>query len=114
MPTNKYVKSYAVIKSRWISENLLDAYLPFVMTIIKEKKMVEVDESVICQELTNKYGLFLQPTMIRQVLSHAMSKDIITKVREQYIANVSRLKQYVIPESDFDKLWKSLISDFIS
>jgi len=114
MITDKYIKSYAVIKSRWISENLLDAYLPFVVTIIKEKNMVDIDESVLCQELERKYDLSLQPTIIRQVLSHAMSKNILTKVREQYIANTSQLEQFTIPESDFDALWESLISDFIS
>lgn len=114
MLTDKYIKSYAVIKSRWISENLLDAYLPFVVTIIKEKNMVDIDESVLCQEVEKKYDLSLQPTIIRQVLSHAMSKNIITKVREQYIANTSQLEQFIIPESDFNELWKSLISDFIS
>lgn len=114
MLTDKYIKSYAVIKSRWVSENLLDAYLPFVVTIIKEENMVDIDESVLCQEIEKKYDLSLQPTIIRQVLSHAMSKSIITKVREQYIANTSQLEQFVIPESDFNKLWESLISDFIS
>ena len=114
MLTDKYIKSYAVIKSKWISENLLDAYLPFITTIIKEKNMVDIDESVLCQELEKKYDLSLQPTLIRQVLSHAMGKNIITKVREQYIANTSQLGQFTIPESDFNELWKSLISDFIS
>lgn len=114
MLTDKYIKSYAVIKSRWISENLFDAYLPFIVTIIKEKNMVDLDESVLCKELEKKYDLSLQPTIIRQVLSHAMSKNIITKVRERYIANTSQLEQFVIPESDFNELWESLIFDFIS
>ena len=114
MLTDKYIKSYAVIKSKWISENLLDAYLPFIVTIIKEKNMVDIDESVLCQELEKKYKLSLQPTIIRQVLSHAMSKNLITKVREQYIANTAQLEKFVIPENDFNELWESLISDFIS
>ena len=111
--TDKYIKSYAVIKSKWISENLLDAYLPFVVTIIKEKNMVDIDESILCQELAEKYGLSLQPTVIRQVLSHSMSKNIITKVRERYIANTSELDRFVIPESDFEKLWRALILEFL-
>ena len=113
MTTDKYIKSYAVIKSRWVSENLLDAYLPFIVTIIKENNMVDIDEGILCKEIKIKYDLSLQPTVIRQVLSHAMSKNIITKVREQYVVNKSQLKQFVIPEDDFECLWESLITDFV-
>ena len=113
MLTDKYIKSYAVIKSKWVSENLLDAYLPFVATIIRENNMVNIDEGVLCQEIAKKYDISLQPTLIRQVLSHAMSKNIISKVREQYVVNSEQLEQYVIPESDFNKIWESLISNFI-
>ena len=114
MTTDKYIKSYAVIKSKWVSDNLLDAYLPFVVTIIKEKNITDIDETIICQELQTKYNLFLQPAIIRQILSHAMSKKIITNVREKYIANSAELDNYVISENDFDILWDSLLTDFIT
>ena len=114
MTTDKYIKSYAVIKSKWVSDNLLDAYLPFVVTIIKEKNIIEIDETILCQEIQNKYDLFLQPAIIRQILSHAMSKRIITSVREKYIANAAELDKYVISDNDFDILWESLLADFIT
>ena len=80
MNTDKYVKCYAVIRSKWVSDNLFDAYLPFVVTIIKEKNMIDIDETILCQEIQKKYNLFLQPAIIRQILSHAMSKKIIINV----------------------------------
>ena len=114
MNTDKYVKCYAVIRSKWVSDNLFDAYLPFVVTIIKEKNMIDIDETILCQEIQKKYNLFLQPAIIRQILSHAMSKKIIINVREKYIANMAELDRYVISENDFDILWGSLLTDFIT
>ena len=110
--TDTFVKCYALIKSKCISSNILDEYLPFVATIIAAEGMDVVDENVICAKLKEKYDATFQPTLIRQVLSNAMDKKLIHKVREAYAANIPALKKYCIPEEDYQTSWNTLITDF--
>lgn len=83
------------------------------MTIIKEEGMEEINENHICEIINEKYSLSFQPTIIRQVLSHAMSKNLITKIREKYTVISSSIDQYTIPQDDFDKSWHGLLDGFI-
>ena len=70
--TDNFVKGYALIKSRCVSKNILDEYLPFIAAIIVDEGMEVVDVSIICAKLKEKYKVTFQPTFIRQVLSNAM------------------------------------------
>lgn len=110
--TDNFVKCYALIKSQCVSGNILDEYLPFVATIIVDEGMDIIDENIICTKLKEKYNATFQPTFIRQVLSNAMDKRLINRVREAYVPNIPALRKYRIPEGDFVTNWNVLITDF--
>ncbi len=112
MITNRFLKGYAVIKSQWINGNILDEYIPFLATIIISENMESIEEHLLCQKMLDKYDVSLQPLFIRAVLSHAMGKGLISKVREQYVANKEALKRYVITDSEFDKEWDTMLAAF--
>lgn len=113
MVTSKFLKGYAVIKSRWISGNILDEYLPFIATIIVEENMKEIDANIICQKVEEKYDINIQSSVIRLVLSHALEIGLIIKTREQFVANNDKIQKYVISETDFDASWEFLIKSFL-
>lgn len=110
--TDNFVKGYALIKAQCFSSSILDTYLPFIATIIIDEGMDVVDENVICAKLREKYDATFQPTFVRQVLSNAMDKKLVNKVRENYVANISNLKKYCLSDEDFTKNWNSLITGF--
>lgn len=112
MITNRFLKGYAVIKSQWVNGNILDEYIPFLATIIISEDMGVIDELLLCQKMQDKYDVSLQPSFIRSVLSHAMGKGLISKVREQYVANKEALKRYVITDGEFDKEWDTMLAAF--
>ena len=112
MIKNRFLKGYAVIKSQWFSGNILDEYIPFLATIIVSEEMENIDEHVLCKKMLDKYEVSVQPSFVRLVLSHAMGKGLISKVREQYVANREVLKKYVIIDSDFDKEWDTMLAAF--
>ena len=112
MITNRFLKGYAVIKSQWVNGNILDEYIPFLATIIISEDMGVIDELLLCQKMQGKYDVSLQPSFIRSVLSHAMGKGLISKVREQYVANKEALKRYVITDGEFDKEWDTMLAAF--
>ena len=112
MITNRFLKGYAVIKSQWINGNILDEYIPFLATIIISEEMGSIDEHLLCQKMKCKYDVCLQPSFIRSVLSHAMGKGLISKVREQYVANKEALQRYVITDEEFDKEWDTMLAAF--
>ena len=113
MITDTFLKGYAVIKSRWITGNILDEYIPFFATIIVDEGMSSIDENLLCQKLQEKYDISLQPAVIRSVLSHAMGKGLIQKVREQFIANKERIEQFVIPSDGFEADWNAMLDLFV-
>ena len=113
MITDRFIKGYAVIKSHWFSGNVLDEYIPFLATIIVDEGVDSIDEHFLCQKLLDKYDIVIQPSFVRLVLSHAMGKGLISKVREQFIANKSLMERYVIHDSDFDTDWEKLLDSFI-
>lgn len=110
--TDNFVKGYALIKAQCFSGSILDTYLPFIATIIIDEGMDVVDENIICAKLKEKYDATFQPTFVRQVLSNAMDKKLISKVRENYVANISALKKCCITDEDFINSWNSLITGF--
>lgn len=110
--SDSFIKGYALIKAQCFSASVFDTYLPFVATIIVDEGMDVVDENVICLKLKEKYGSTFQPTFIRQVLSNAMDKKLISKVRENFVANIPNLKKHCISDEDFTKNWDALVSDF--
>ena len=112
MITNRFLKGYAVIKSQWVNGNILDEYIPFLATIIICEDMGSIDEHLLCTKMHSKYDVSLQPSFVRSVLSHAMGKGLISKVREQYVANKEALKRYVINDGEFDKEWDTMIAAF--
>ncbi len=114
MITSSFVKGYAVIKSKWVDSDILDTYLPFIATIIFDENMESIDENIISQKIQEKYSLTLHVTFIRQVLSHAMQKGLVQKIRELYVANREQLQKYAIKEDDFNEKWTSLIDSFYS
>ena len=113
MITDRFLKGYAVIKSQWFSGSILDEYIPFLATIIINEEMETVDEHLLCQKLLDKYDMSIQPTFVRLVLSHAMGKGLIIKVREQFVANKELLKKYVISDTEFDTDWDTMLAAFL-
>ncbi|MDO5153230.1 MAG: hypothetical protein Q4D50_07695 [Eubacteriales bacterium] len=110
--TDRFTKNYALIKSQWLSSNILDEYLPFIATIIIDEGMEIVDENIVCSRLNEKYHANFQPTFVRQVISNAMAKDAVQKVHGNYVANKSVLKQHYILDEDFENNWSVLLDDF--
>lgn len=110
--TDSFVKGYALIKGQCFSGSIFDTYLPFVATIIVDEGMDVVDENLICKKLKEKYNATFQPTFVRQVLSNAMDKKLINKVKENYVANIPALKKRSITDDDFVNSWNCLITGF--
>ena len=110
--TDQFVKGYALIKSKTISPSILDTYLPFVATIIVDEGMDVVDENIVCTKLQEKYSAKFQPTFIRQVLSSAMDKKLVNKVKGNYVSNISVLRKHALLDEEFACSWKSLLRDF--
>ena len=112
MIADRFLKGYAVIKSQWINGSILDEYIPFLATIIVSEGMDIVDEHLLCRKMKDKYDVSIQPSFVRLVLSHAMGKGLISKVREQFIANKDALGKYVITDSKFDLDWDKMLTAF--
>ncbi len=110
--TDCFVKGYALIKSKSILPSILDAYLPFVATIIVDEGLEIVDENIICAKLQEKYNARFQPTFIRQVLSSAMDKKLLSKAKGCYISHISELRKFILSDDDFASSWKALLKDF--
>ncbi|MBE6964850.1 MAG: hypothetical protein E7441_02305 [Ruminococcaceae bacterium] len=112
MMTDQFVKAYAMMKSNFVSSNILDKYLPFIATIIVDEGMEVVDVSIICSKLKEKYNATFQPTFVRQVLGEAMDRKMVKRVKGSYVPDISEMRKLRLSDDGFLSKWKTLIADF--
>lgn len=114
MITDKFVKGYAVLRSEWFSDNIIDEYIPFVSTIIIENNIDEIDEVLLTKRLNEKYNNIFQESFVKQVLSQAVKKGIIINNRGKYLANKNEAQKYIIRKESFDYDLKLLVNDYVN
>lgn len=114
MITDKFIKGYAVLKSEWLSKNILEEYIPFIATIIVENDITEIDEIILTKKLNEKYGdNIFQENFVRQILSQAVLKGAIINNRGKFEVNKNEIKKWIIKQDSFDFDFGNLVDNFI-
>lgn len=109
---NNLVKVYAAYRSGCLGDNILDTYFRFFANIIYDQHWEEIDEAVLAEHFSERYGISLPLPFIRQVLGVGMDNKSIIDDHGKYIAQRERIKEFRFEATDFDRRWDKMRSEF--
>ena len=109
---NKLVKVYAAYCSGCLGDNILDTYFRFFANIIYDQHWEEIDEAVLVDHFSDRYGISLPLPFARQVLGVGMENKSIIDDHGKYIAQRDRIKEFRFESTDFDRRWDKMRSEF--
>ena len=109
---NNLVKVYAAYRSGCLGDNILDTYFRFFANIIYDQHWEEIDEAVLAEHFSKRYGISLPLPFVRQVLGVGMDNKSIMDDHGKYIALRDRIKEFRFEATDFDRRWDKMRSEF--
>ena len=106
------VKVYAAYRSGCLGDNILDTYFRFFANIIYDQHWEEIDEAVLADAFSQRYGISLPLPFVRQVLGVGMENKSIIDDHGKYISIRDRIREFRFEAGDFNKRWNKMRSDF--
>ncbi len=103
---------YELFKIRCSNGNILESYYPFLASVILESGMEQVNDIDVRSAFEEKYSIPITLPFIRQVLSVGIENRSIVNVKGEYIADMAKLREYKLPENDFEKNWQKLKKEY--
>ena len=106
------VKLYAAYRSGCLGDNILDTYFHFFANIIYDQHWEEIDEAALADVFSDRYGILLPLTFVRQVLGVGMENNSIIDDHGKYIAQRDQIKDFRFDTDDFERRWDKMRSEF--
>lgn len=105
---NNSTINVAILNSKILGENILEAYIPFVSTLISVKQYKEIKIEDICSDFYTKYSFKIPAMPMKEILSRMQKKEMILKdKRGKVIPNLDK-----IYETDFESDYKETLKKY--
>lgn len=102
------VVNVAILNSKILGNNILEAYIPFVSTLISVNHYDEIRIEQICSDFYSKYHFRIPAMPMKEILSRMQKKDMIFRdKRGKIIPNLDK-----IYETDFESDYKDILKKF--
>ncbi len=98
----------AILNSKILGDNIIEAYIPFVSTLIATNKYKEIKIEKICEDFYYKYSFKIPAMPMKEILSRMQKKDMIYRDKGgKIIPNL-----YKIYETDFESEYKETLKKY--
>lgn len=98
----------AILNSKILGDNILEAYIPFVSTLISTKQYKEIKIEEICTDFYSKYSFKIPAMPMKEILSRMQKKKMILRERGgKVIPNFDK-----IYEADFESDYKEILKKY--
>lgn len=111
---SQITKLYAAYKAGYLGNNILDTYFSFIANIIGEKNITVVEDTQVAALFKERYDIELPLPFLRQVLGVGIKKRCFVEDHGKYSVEASKISEFCFDATNFNKLWKQLIREFIS
>lgn len=105
-------KLYAAFRSGCIENNIIDVYFPFIVKIILDENISEIDSELISKKFKEKYNFGLPIHIIRQTIGVGIQNGSIKENHGRYCVELRKLKCFVQDNKGFEHNWESLLKEF--
>ena len=106
------VKVYAAFRSGCLGNNILEAYFPFLASIICNEDWMFVDENRVQLEFERKYKIPVPLTFVRQVLEIGLRNGSIVNSKGQYVVQKDKISKYQFDSELFENKWDKMNDKF--
>lgn len=105
---NNSVINIAILNSNILGNNIIEAYIPFVSTLIAVNKYTEIDIEQICKDFYEKYFFKIPAMPMKEILTRMQKKNMIYRdQRGKIIPNLDK-----IYETDFESEYKETLKKY--
>lgn len=102
------VINVAILNSKILGNNILEAYIPFVSTLIATNKYNEINTEQICNDFYDKYAFKIPAMPMKEILLKMQKKDMIHRdKRGKIVPNLDK-----IYETDFESEYKETLKKY--
>lgn len=111
------LKNLITLKSRWIPNNPIETFTPYIIHLIRDKKLYSTQIEEIAREFEKFYEFSITSFLIKNVLAYLVKKGICKKDIFTYRFEISKLKPLdtinEAEQQEFVNNVNDLILDFI-
>lgn len=105
---NNEIINIAILNSKILGNDFIDAYIPFVSTLISKKQYDEFDIPKICEDFYSEYAFKIPAMPMTEILNRMVKAKILIKKRNgKIIPNYDR-----IIETDFNEVSRENLMKF--
>lgn len=105
---NNSTINIAILNSKILGDNILEAYIPFVSTLISSKQYKEIKVEEICTDFYSKYSFKIPAMPMKEILSRMQKKEMILREKGgKIIPNFDK-----IYEADFESDYKETLKKY--
>ena len=98
----------AILNSKILGDNIIEAYIPFVSTLIASNKYKEIKIEQICDDFYYKYSFKIPAMSMKEILLRMQKKDMIYRDKKgKIIPNLDK-----IYETDFESEYKETLKKY--
>ena len=102
------VINVAILNSKILGNNIMEAYIPFVSTLIASGKYEEIKIDQICEDFYDKYFFKIPAMPMKEILKRMQKKKMIYRNKEGKI--IPDLEK--IYETDFESEYKETLKKY--
>ena len=112
---NKILKNYYILKSKWMPNDTLNTFKPFVLNLIKTKKLNQVTIEEISNEYYLKYGYRIEMFLLRPVLNTLKQDGVACLENGKWSFNANQITQNGLDSEAefFTSRYRELVDGFV-
>ena len=106
---NKIFEYYAMLMSKWIPSKPTDAILPFILTLLHEEKITQIDTKDLIVKFKNKYGFDINYFIVHNVLQDFCYTGICSRKGEYYEVKFEKINDdFLIKTTEIDDIQRDI------
>lgn len=113
---NNVLKNFYVLKSKWLPQNPVETFMPFVTNLIITEKISSVTIETISKKFELKYGFKLELFILRPVLNKLKSDEMANLTNGKWNFEIEKMpaSDIELQTSTFSKNYDDLITGFVA
>lgn len=112
---DKTVKNYYILKSKWLPQDTVSTFMPFVINLIRSEKIESCTIEELSKQFKHKYGYRLEMFILRPILNSMKQSGYVDIKRDQWIFHDDTMPKVDLDSeaSTFDEKYNQLINGFV-
>lgn len=113
---NNVLKNFYVLKSKWLPQNPVETFMPFITNLIITEKISSVTIETISKKFEQKYGFKLELFILRPILNKLKSDEMANLTNGKWNFEIEKMpaSDIELQTSTFSKNYDDLITGFVA